>query len=291
LATKPRGTPGRRRAAAVQAAATAALEPLLQALAGFVLDSGLSVRELEVLFRSAAVHSVAARQRASGQRVNISGIAATTGIPRAEISQILQAAKRGAATRPIAPSPINRILAAWHEEPGYQKKNGQPLDLRVFGPAPSFEALVSSHGAGLPVRAVLDELVRVGSLTTSSCDLVRAKRSRTSDVLSKPKVSGFAGKAEDLLCMTAETLRANWTQHHLLPLHEISLPEFSLGNYRINDLTTIDHMTADEASYVSAQRQFSISLLAAAPFAPLDRPSGEVFRKHLRRSRRRTQAK
>jgi len=190
----------------VQAAATAALEPLLQTLAGFVLDSGLSVRELEVLFRSAAVHSVAARQRASGQRVNISGIAATTGIPRAEISQILQAAKRGAATRPIAPSPINRILAAWHEEPGYQKKNGQPLDLRVFGPAPSFEALVSSHGAGLPVRAVLDELVRVGVSSFVGTQRVHASSfSSIRNEMGPREMDNFSEVAAQLLSVFSTT--------------------------------------------------------------------------------------
>jgi hypothetical protein len=162
LSKKIRGQPGRRRAAAVRAAATKALASLLQPLAGFVLDSGLSVRELEVLFRTAAVLSVAQRQRASHQRVNISGIAATTGIPRAEISQILRMPERQAQAKLSAPSPISRILGAWYEEPGYQKPNGKPAELKVFGPAPSFEALVKKHGGGLPARAVLDELTRIG---------------------------------------------------------------------------------------------------------------------------------
>ncbi len=186
MSKKIRGQPGRRRAAAVRAAAAKALASLLQPLAGFVLDSGLSVRELEVLFRTAAVLSVAQRQRASHQRVNISGIAATTGIPRAEISQILRMPERQAQPQLAAPSPISRILSAWYEEPGYQKPDGKPVELKVFGPAPSFEALVKKHGGGLPARAVLDELTRIGALGPVSSQNVRFREISSTKVGSNP---------------------------------------------------------------------------------------------------------
>jgi len=170
-----RGPLGRRRAAAVRAAATKALASMLQPLAGFVLDSGLSVRELEGLFRTAAVLTVAQRQRASQNRVNISGIAAATGIPRAEISQILRAPKRQTQAKLSTQTPINRILAAWHEEPGYQKPNGKPAELKLFGAHPSFECLVKKHGGGLPARAILDELVRVGAASVLDTEKALAK--------------------------------------------------------------------------------------------------------------------
>lgn len=184
----------------MRAAATKALAAMLEPLAGFVLDSGLSVRELEVLFRSAAVRWVAQRQRASQQRVNISGIAAITGIPRAEISQILRTPKRQAAPKLSAPSPINRILAAWHEEPGYQKPNGKPAELRVFGPPPSFEALVKTHGSGLPARAVLDELVRIGASRVIGTERIQAKAlAAMSGQLSLREISVFSERALHLL--------------------------------------------------------------------------------------------
>lgn len=74
----------------VRSAARKALFQLLEPLAGFVLDSGLSTSELQSIFRVATVRSVAAKQRGLGRRVNISGIAASTGISRGEISKILQ---------------------------------------------------------------------------------------------------------------------------------------------------------------------------------------------------------
>ena len=67
-----------------------ALLQLFEPLVEFVLDSGLSTLELHSIFREAAVRTVAARQLELSPRVNISGIAASTGIPRAEISRILK---------------------------------------------------------------------------------------------------------------------------------------------------------------------------------------------------------
>jgi hypothetical protein len=184
----------------VRAAATKALASMLQPLASFVLDSGLSVRELEVLFRTAAVHSVAQRHRASHQRVNISGIAATTGIPRAEISKILRTPKGDNAASLGAQSPINRILAAWHEEPGYQKPNGQAAELRVFGAAPSFEALVKKHGGGLPARAILDELLRVGAADVFGTQSIRAQAfAGISKQIDPEAIEAFAESAVHLL--------------------------------------------------------------------------------------------
>ncbi len=200
MSKKTPGGPSKRRAAAVRAAASKALASILEPLAGFVLDSGLSVRELEDLFRAAAVHSVAARQRASQQRVNISGIAATTGIPRAEISQILRTPKRHPRVKAAAQTPINRILTAWHEEPGYQTSKGKPAELRVFGAAPSFDALVKQHGAGLPTRAVLDELTRVGASSVVGIERIRINSfAAISTEIGPKEIRVFAEKASRLL--------------------------------------------------------------------------------------------
>src|SRR5580698_9197533 len=72
----------------VRVIARKALLQLLEPLVGFVLDSGLSTHEWHSILRESAVRTVAAKQMEVARRVNISGIAASTGIPRAEISRI-----------------------------------------------------------------------------------------------------------------------------------------------------------------------------------------------------------
>src|SRR6202000_2720292 len=74
----------------VRAVARKALRELLDPLLGFVFDSGLSIQELNSILREVAVRNFAARQKNATRRVSISGIAASTGIPRAEISRILK---------------------------------------------------------------------------------------------------------------------------------------------------------------------------------------------------------
>ncbi|HEY1313049.1 MAG TPA: DUF6502 family protein, partial [Steroidobacteraceae bacterium] len=162
----------------VRTVARKALAQLLEPLVGFVLDSGLSTQELRWILREAAVRSVAAKQLSAMRRLNISGIAASTGIPRADISRILRSSAR--------PSPsntdrqqqsTNRILAVWHEDPRFTTIEGKPADLKIYGRGATFDALVRGHGRGIPTRAMLDELTRVGAAEVLASRLVRARTS------------------------------------------------------------------------------------------------------------------
>ncbi len=79
----------RSKATGVQDAAREALAKWLDPLSAFIVDCGLSVSEVNSILRTAAVHTAAARQLKDSDRVNISGIAAVTGISRGEVSRIL----------------------------------------------------------------------------------------------------------------------------------------------------------------------------------------------------------
>ncbi len=148
----------RKREVDARAASREALLKVLEPLAGFAFDAGLSIQDVCALFRVAAVQSVAAQQREAGKRINISGIAASTGIPRAEVSRILKGPK-AADSKPRVQS-THRILAAWRGDPRFTTPNGQPANLKIYGEGATFETLVKEFGRGLPVRAVLDELSR-----------------------------------------------------------------------------------------------------------------------------------
>lgn len=153
----------------MRAAARAALSNILVPLTGFSVDIGVSVRELQDICRAVAVNVVADRQRSTNFRVSISGIAAITGIPRAEVSRILRAKKvRGQLLIGSRPHSINKILSVWNEHPGFTSRSGRPANLKIYGSGRTFESLVGRHGGGLPVRAVLDELIRTGSVEIAS---------------------------------------------------------------------------------------------------------------------------
>src|SRR5258708_26431971 len=106
------------------------LGQVLEPLVGFVLDSGLSAQELHSILRVAAVRSVAARLMEVARRVNISGIAASTGIPRAEISRILKSrADSSRQNTDRQQQSTNRILAVCHHDPKFPTSRGQPATL------------------------------------------------------------------------------------------------------------------------------------------------------------------
>ncbi len=160
----------------VQALAKGALLRLFEPLIDFVTDTGLSTTDLYSILRHAAVRSVASRQLEVSRRVNISGIAATTGIPRAEISRILKSSGKGSEKLiDSRQQSTNRILAAWHEEPKFTTSDGEPADLKIYGRGPTFDQLVKRYGRGIPTRAVLDELVRAHAVVLLPSQMIRAK--------------------------------------------------------------------------------------------------------------------
>lgn len=153
-------------AAAIQEAARKSLKKLFRPLSAFVLDCGLSISEVNLILRTAAVQSAAERQLENSNRVNISGITAITGIPRGEVSRILNSSSRSVTigVKQSRQNIVSRILSAWHCDPDYLTASRRPRDLKIFGDGPTFESLVRAYGQGIPVRASLDELKRVGAI-------------------------------------------------------------------------------------------------------------------------------
>jgi hypothetical protein len=182
---------------------------LLEPLIGFVLDSGLSTQELHSILREAAVRSVAASQLEGSRRVNISGIAASTGIPRAEISRILKSNVDSSGQGPDRQQQAtNRILSVWHQDPRFNTPGGKPADLKMYGRGATFETLVRSHGRGIPTRAMLDELTRAGAVEVLPPRLIRVKTSVAVDRGLNPRaIRSFGERATELLSTMLQNMR------------------------------------------------------------------------------------
>lgn len=152
----------------------AAVGRIIEPLVCFVLRAGISIRDLNLLVREAAVRTGLEKHHQAALRPNISGIAASTGIPRSEITKILKAPLRR--SRKItwrAKTVTQRLLTAWHEHAKYQHSRGLPSDLCVHGRGVSFDALARKYGGGIPTRAILDELILDGSVALLESGLVR----------------------------------------------------------------------------------------------------------------------
>jgi Family of unknown function (DUF6502) len=165
----------------------------------------LSISEVNLILRTTAVQSAAVRQLENSNRVNISGIAAITGIPRGEVSRILNSS--GSLTIGAIQGRQNitsKILSAWHCDADYLTAGRRPRDLKIFGGGSTFESLVKTYGQGIPVRAILDELKRVGAiqLLTSSQKILPKMPLAVNPRIINKKIRDLDAAADDLsLCL------------------------------------------------------------------------------------------
>jgi hypothetical protein len=185
----------------VRSLATSALLQVFEPLTDFVIDAGLSTNDLYSIIRHAAVRRIASHQLEVSGRINISGIAATTGISRSEISRILKTnSQKDVKLVDSRQQSTNRILAAWYEEPKFTTRNGEPADLKIYGRGATFDTLVQCYGRGIPTRAVLDELVRAHAVDLLPSQKIRARtRLAVHGGISPQMIKAFGDRAAELI--------------------------------------------------------------------------------------------
>ena len=219
---------------AVRTVARRAILQIFESLAGFVIDAGLSANELHSILRQAIVRSVATRQLEVSHRINISGIAAITGIPRAEISRILKL--RTELTEQLndrQQKSTNRILAAWHEEPKFTDANGQPADLRLYGRGATFESLVKTYGRGIPTRALLDELVRTRAAEVLPSQKIRAKTSIAIDRgINTQAIKALGDRATELVSTLLSNMKEPDNPHFIARVSGWPMPSNALPLFK-----------------------------------------------------------
>lgn len=144
----------------IKSAVNAATLRLLEPLARFLLDARIGIGEFSALARLAYVR--AAIQSAAGAgayRINVSRVAAATGLTRVEVAALL-AEQRGAPPRERRGQVrAERVLAGWWNDADFQDGSGAPAHLTRKG-RNSFAVLVKRYsGDNHNAAAILDELL------------------------------------------------------------------------------------------------------------------------------------
>ncbi len=158
----------------IREAAIAALRHAADPLLELMFDAGVTVHEFNYLLRDRAARMATKRVIRECGRNNKSRVAILTGLPRSEVTRILASSDSTEGT-PLGQHPARRILGAWFENPRFLTATGEPAVLPIFGKRGSFEQLVSLHGGGIPVRAMLDELTQIDAVEQLEGRSVRAK--------------------------------------------------------------------------------------------------------------------
>ena len=161
-------------------------------------DCGLDTIELISLLREVSIQRAVKRQSRPGERISIARISAVTGISRGEISGLINSKSRAKSKAIFHESALNRVLSGWRSDARFLIRH-RPKPLALFGRAASFEALVKTYGRGLPIRAILDELICVGAIEVSSSRMVVLKKDfATHDCAAHKDIQALLGRIVEL---------------------------------------------------------------------------------------------
>ena len=144
------------------AAVNAATLRLLEPLARFLLDARVGIGEFSALARLAYVKA-AVRESSQGRpgRINVSRVAATTGLTRVEVAALLAEEQGAPRRKQRGRVRAERVLQGWWSDPQFQDRLGTPARLSRKGTRRSFTALVKQHsGDSHNAASILDELLR-----------------------------------------------------------------------------------------------------------------------------------
>lgn len=182
-----------------------ALGDLIEPLLELMFDVGITVSEFNKTVRARAAQAATKRVIRTTGRSSKSRVAVLTGLPRSEIAKILKAPH---AKNNKSQNVLRRVLDVWFEDRKFSAKDGTPDVLPIFGNRLSFQTLVEKYGNGIPIRAVLDELIEIGAIELLPNQRIRAN-SRIGEMndLTPQSISAFGERARDLLQTLVHNMR------------------------------------------------------------------------------------
>lgn len=159
---------------ATNTALQTALRKILKALARLVLRFGVSYEQFDEIAKQAFVEVAEQDLALPGRKQTDSRIAVVTGLSRKEVKRLRSLERDNSEhATPVQYNRAARVLNGWLRHRDYQDPAGTPLVLPIEGDELSFTSLVKAHGGDIPMRAVLDELVRIGAVLRQEDGKVR----------------------------------------------------------------------------------------------------------------------
>lgn len=157
----------------LQIAVLSAFREFLRPMVRMLLRYGIGYREMSEACKIAFVDVASTDYGIRGRRTNMSRVAVITGLTRKEVRKIRDEMDSDSIAQMVSYRRPAAVLALWHCSEEFTDKNNQPLSLRFDGPGPSFRELVARAGGDIPPRAMLNELLRAGSVVEEG-DQLRA---------------------------------------------------------------------------------------------------------------------
>lgn len=141
-----------------------AVRRLLKPLVRVLIRYGVSHGEFTDISKRVYVDTAEREFPLAGRKQSISRVSMLTGINRKEVRRIRQLAALAADEVTTSYNRAVRIISGWNRDRDYVDDQSQSRPLALVGGNGSFTDLVKRYSGDIPVRAVLDELLRVGAV-------------------------------------------------------------------------------------------------------------------------------
>jgi len=149
----------------------AACRHLLHPLVRILLRHGISYGEFSDSVRGAYLDIASADLMPPDRPQTDARLGILTGMSAQEVHRIRALDAQNDAE--VGINQIARVLQGWSQDPEYLGPYGLPLEVPFAGDRTSFEELAARYASGASVRALLDELVRVGAAVETDDGYVR----------------------------------------------------------------------------------------------------------------------
>ena len=142
----------------------AATLQILRPLVRILLRNSVSHQTFAELAKQAYVDVANAEFPIHGKKQTVSRISILTGLTRKEVQRLLQSPVDTQTEPGEEYHRATRVITGWVRDPDFGDGKGHPFPLRMEGTHTSFSELVKRYSGDIPVRAMLDELARVGAV-------------------------------------------------------------------------------------------------------------------------------
>ena len=137
---------------------------LLRPLVRMLLRNNVSHKTFAELAKFVYVEVAKAEFGIPGKKQTTSRIAILSGLTRKDVQRISAKPPNIKFISEEVYHRASRVITGWVRDPDFGDGKGHPHPLRMEGKRASFRALVKRYSGDIPVRALLDEVLRVGAV-------------------------------------------------------------------------------------------------------------------------------
>ena len=145
-------------------ALSAATLRILRPLVRILLRNGVSYGTFADLAKWVYVDVATRDFGLPGRKQSVSRVSVITGLSRKEVVRVQELPHPEDQLEEDRYNRAAKVITSWHTDHDFLDRNGDPLALPFEADGISFSELVKRYSGDVPARAVLDELLRVGSI-------------------------------------------------------------------------------------------------------------------------------